>query len=79
MTSTLKEFTAWMGKGFYTMKQFENIHAEANQLPSCGLFSIKEKKAARLSEKALQIGEKRREPKGKGERETPNWMRSSRE
>ena len=60
-----------MGKGgFYTMKQFENIHAEANQVPSCGLFSIKEKKAARLSEKALQISEKRREPKGKGERET---------
>ena len=28
------------------------------------------KKAARLSEKALQISEKRREPKGKGERET---------
>ena len=51
-----------MGKGgFYTMKPFENIHAEANQVPSCGLFSIKEKKAARLSEKALQIDEKRRE------------------
>ena len=50
------------------MKQFENIHAEANQLPSCGLFSIKEKKAARLSEKALQIAEERREVKGKGER-----------
>ena len=71
MASTLKKFTAWLGKGgFYTVKQFENIHAEASQVPSCVLFSIKEKKAARLSEEALQIGEKRREPKGKGERET---------
>ena len=76
MSSTLKEFTAWMGKGgFYTMKPFENIHAEANQVPSCGLFSIKEKKAARLSEKALQIDEKRREWKGKGERETNTQLK----
>ena len=39
------------------------------------------KKAKWLSEEALQIAEKRRETKGKGEKEryTPFWMQSSKE
>ena len=38
------------------------------------------KKAKRLSEEALQIAEKRREAKGKGEKEDiPIWMQSSKE
>ena len=40
----------------------------------------KYKKAKYLSEEALQIAEKRREAKGKGERkDTPIWMQSSKE
>ena len=37
------------------------------------------KKAKWLSEEALQIAEKRREAKGKGEKERPIWMQSSKE
>ena len=38
------------------------------------------KKAKWLTEEALQIGEKRREPKGKGEnKDIPIWMQSSKE
>ena len=38
------------------------------------------KKAKWLSEEALQIAEKRKEAKGKGERkDTPTWMQSSKE
>ena len=37
------------------------------------------KKAKWLSEEALQIAKERREVKHKGEKDTPNWMQSSRE
>jgi len=37
------------------------------------------KKAKWLSEEALQIAEKRREAKGKGEKERHIWMQSSKE
>ena len=38
------------------------------------------KKAKYLSEEALQIGEKRREAKGKGEgKDNPNWVQNFRE
>ena len=37
------------------------------------------KKAKWLSEEALQIAEKRREAKDKGEKERPIWMQSSKE
>jgi len=37
------------------------------------------KKEKWLSEEALQIAKERREVKHKGEKDTPNWMQSSRE